>query len=563
MKRYWLTVGRAGLLLLALALCAMQLPGAAAMTNGQPANLVLGQPDFTSNGSGTSQTQFNSPSGIAVDPLSGKVFVADQENNRVLRFASGAALVNGAAAEGVLGQSDFTSSSPTRTRQGMDWPSGLVVDSGGRLWVTDYRNSRVLRFENAASKPNGAPADGVLGQPDFTTGVWATTSQGMRGPIDVAVDSGGRLWVADFANNRVLRFDSAASKPNGAAADGVLGQSSFTTNSPATSATGMAEPSGVSVDSAGRLWVAEFGNDRILRFDNAASKPNGAPANGVLGQSSFTTKSVATTATSMWNPWDVAVDSIGRLWVTDSNNFRVLRFDEAASKPNGAPADGVLGQNDFTSRVEVTTASTVRRPQSVAVDNGGSLWVVDDRDNRALRFNVRLAPPITWLNPAPISYGTPLSAAQLNAITNVPVPGSFSYTPGPGTVLNAGTGQTLTARFTPTDSMYVPVTVNVTIDVTPATQTITFGALADKNLGDAPFTLSGSASSGLPLAFTSTTPAVCSVGGNTVTLQTGGTCTIVASQPGDANHQAAPPVSQSFRVQGGTDARVFLPLVTR
>ena len=136
----------------------------------------------------------------------------------------------------------------------------------GRLWVADTVNHRLLRFDNAAGKANGANADGVLGQPDFTSINGATTQARMYGPVSVAVDSAGRLWVVDAYNNRVLRFDNAAGKANGANAEGVLGQTDFTSSNEATTQLGMSHPSGVAVDDAVRVWVADYGNSRVLLF---------------------------------------------------------------------------------------------------------------------------------------------------------------------------------------------------------------------------------------------------------------------------------------------------------
>jgi hypothetical protein len=83
---------------------------------------------------------------------------------------------------------------------------------------------------------------------------------------------------------------------------------------------------------------------------------------------------------------------------------------------------------------------------------------------------------VTWATPAPIVYGTPLSAAQLNATASVP--GTFAYTPPAGTVLNAG-AQTLSVTFTPTDLVnYAPSTTTVTLTVAPATPTITWATPA-------------------------------------------------------------------------------------
>ena len=112
------------------------LPLAHAFVNGQAANLVLGQPNFNSETQSTTDAGMNGPNGVAVDPTTGKFFVADANNNRILRFASAASLTNGAVAEGVFGQADFTSSSANRgfttpdAKRLLD-PSGVAVGSDG------------------------------------------------------------------------------------------------------------------------------------------------------------------------------------------------------------------------------------------------------------------------------------------------------------------------------------------------------------------------------------------------------------------------------------------------
>src|SRR5204863_479238 len=94
------------------------------------------------------------------------------------------------------------------------------------------------------------------------------------------------------------------------------------------------------------------------------------------------------------------------------------------------------------------------------------------------------APTITWAAPAGITYGTALSAAQLNATS--PVPGSFAYTPAVGALLNTGLGQVLSVTFTPTDTTnYASVTTTVTIDVAPAAPAITWAAPAGITYGTA------------------------------------------------------------------------------
>ncbi len=95
----------------------------------------------------------------------------------------------------------------------------------------------------------------------------------------------------------------------------------------------------------------------------------------------------------------------------------------------------------------------------------------------------------------------------------------------------------------------------------PLTQTITFGTLPNRGLGDSPLTVSASASSGLPISFSTLTPSVCKINGATVTLLGAGTCTLRAAQAGNPSYGAATSVDRSFVVS--TNRPVYLPLLSR
>jgi len=157
--------------------------------NGQPATLVLGQPNFTVSTLAAGASGMDFPVYTALDSVTGKVFVADEGNNRVLRFASLGSLSSGATAEAVLGQPNFTSTSHSTSQNTMFFPSAVTLDTNGTLWVSDGANGRVLRFDNAVNKTNGANADGVLGKPDFTSNSPQDTQSGMNYPNSLVVDS--------------------------------------------------------------------------------------------------------------------------------------------------------------------------------------------------------------------------------------------------------------------------------------------------------------------------------------------------------------------------------------
>ena len=114
------------------------------------------------------------------------------------------------------------------------------------------------------------------------------------------------------------------------------------------------------------------------------------------------------------------------------------------------------------------------------------------------------------------------------------------------------------------NSFYLPATpVIQSFQVMPASQTITFGTLANRTYSPNPFTVSATASSGLPVSFGSLTTAVCTVTGSSVTLVTVGACTIQASQAGNANYAAGTPVSRSFSVTQATQTITFGTLANR
>ncbi len=367
---------------------------------GQSAEAVFGRPTFTASSiDSVGQNTIPGPWGLAVSG-SGTLFVVDQRGHRILRYNNADTKASGANADGVLGQSNFTNriwnyslGGSTPSANGIETPVSIAIDPSGNLFVLDQGNTRVLRFNNAASKANGAAADGVLGQPDFVTKRFNTTQSGFFSAQGVAADAMGNLYVADGSNHRVLRFNNAASKANGANADGVLGQADFTTSTNGTSANKMSNPTSLAVDNAGNLYVGERGNCRILIFLNASSKANGASADIVLGKADFANGATpgAANRANIYFPYGLAVDEKKNLYVADGAFNRMLIYYNAPSKKNGDSADVVIGKKDFTS-FSVTGASVdnIGQPYGVAVQSStGKLFISCYSNSRVLRFQAK------------------------------------------------------------------------------------------------------------------------------------------------------------------------------
>ena len=198
--------------------------------DGVPADWVLGQPDFTSEGRNAlgepSASTLNVPSGLTL--AEGGLAVADSWNNRVLIWHERPAQ-SGVPADVVLGQADFSGQRPNRDRPDpaadtLHWPFGVAIHEG-RLIVADAGNRRVLIW-NEVPRVSAQPADVVLGQADFTSrsdnGGGEATWRSFRYPHDVAILEGD-LVVADAGNNRVLRFAGVPRESN-VAAQALVGQ---------------------------------------------------------------------------------------------------------------------------------------------------------------------------------------------------------------------------------------------------------------------------------------------------------------------------------------------------
>ena len=420
----------------------------ASITDGENAIEVVGQSDaaaypavspvFTKGGenAGANRIGYSQPWGSVIDPTGHRLFVADQNNNRVLVYDldAGNAPVDHLP-DRVLGQTDFNGNSPALTQNGLDSPWGLAFDdTGDRLFVSDYDNRRVMVF-NVASITNGENAVSVLGSSDFTSAPFGASQSSVSGPAGLDYDaSTGLLYVAAQANNRVMVFN-VASITDGENAVNVLGQTDFISSGAATTQSGLDNPHGVSIDQVNdRLFVTEFNNSRVMVF-SVASITNGENAVNVLGQTDFTSAGSGTTQSTFTQASAVEYDSANdRLFVSDYFNNRVMIFD-VASISDGENAVNVLGQTDFTSSGSGTTQSAMSAVGSVTHDDtNGILYIADTFNNRVLIFGATSGPDVAF-DPT-LSNKVTLSRLKVSTSTTVTINFTLQNTlSGPLTVI--------------------------------------------------------------------------------------------------------------------------------
>jgi NHL repeat len=230
------------------------------------------------------------------------------------------------------------------------------------------------------------------------TGTSTTTAGALCQPQGVAVDAARNLFIADTNNHRVLEFDGGAISPFNVAPTLVVGQTDFTlkacVNAPPTANT-LCKPAGVAVDASDNLYVLDQTNQRVLEYNNPLTTHAAQPsAQLVFGQgNSFITNfcdganSVTINASTLCGLHAIALDASGNLWVSDSNNSRVLEFLDPLG--TDTTADLVLGQPSFTSsgpnsnngKAQVVSATSISVPEGIvtAPDSGGTdVFVVDN-----------------------------------------------------------------------------------------------------------------------------------------------------------------------------------------
>nr|MDQ2900510.1 hypothetical protein [Acidobacteriota bacterium] len=360
----------------------------------QPAQFVLGQADFTGHLVNRDQPEAG-PLTLAF-PTSAvssgsELFVADAGNNRVTVLPQSGASFGPATR--VLGQDQLNLNSPNLVEgrefnftAGASVEAGVVADLNSnlpRLYVADTNNNRVLGYADLRKVKPGDPADIVIGQPDFARTLVnypsndpnKPTQSNLFGPTGLAIDPAGNLYVADSGNGRVLRFPQPFANPQSLpAADLVLGQTSFTGKITDASAKTMNSPYGLAFAGDNGLLVSDRQQNRVLYFAGKASAfVSGMAASKVFGQPDFTSITAGADDNRMSSPHHIATDTDDRLYVVDAGNNRVTIFDRASQA--GSDPHPAL------------TLANLSSPRGIYVSpSTGEVWVADTNNNRAQRY---------------------------------------------------------------------------------------------------------------------------------------------------------------------------------
>ena len=348
------------------------------------------------------------------------LYVADPYNNRVLGFKDARKLTPGTKADIVIGQPDMQtalcnspSGDPNQpTKSNLCGPIGLLVDSGGNLYVADSGNGRVLRFPTPFAHQGLPAADRVVGQANFSSKITDPSDHTMAAPYGLALSGVNGLLVSDVLLNRVLYFPMAngdLTSPQGETATKVFGQPNFSTTVKGTDDTSMNAPHHVATDTSGRPYVVDTGNNRVLVFgDPHDTSTASADAHAVL------------TIPGLTAPRGIYVSPLtGEIWVADTGTSRSLRFPS-------------FEQYFVSGTFNSTVPGYFSAPLALVQDQYGDLLVADTANrvefyypglasqNAASFFSQSLAPGVlATIYPLGVTFGT--DTANANQQPN-PVP---------------------------------------------------------------------------------------------------------------------------------------------
>ncbi len=355
------------------------------------------------NGPATSASLSN-PHGVSVDSA-GNIYIADSENQCIRMVNSLNGIITTAAGNG---SAAFSGDNGLATSASFNYPIGVSVDTAGNIYIADEDNNRIRKVSTATGMITTVAGNRIYG---FGGDSGPATSASIYNPSGVAVDSAGNIYIADEGNNRIRKVNASTEVITTVAGNG---SATFRgDNSPATSAS-LYNPSGVAVDSAGNIYIADEGNNRIRKVNASTEVITTVAGNG---SATFSGDGGPATSASLNYPTGVAVDSTGNIYIADSNNNRVREVNASTGVIKTVAGNGSA---TFSGDSGPATSASLNYPTGVAVDSTGNIYIADSNNNRVREVNASTGAITTVAGNGTATYGGDNGVATLASL-NYPI----------------------------------------------------------------------------------------------------------------------------------------------
>jgi hypothetical protein len=412
------------------------------MLSVQPGNTVRtlagnGIPGYSGDAAAATSAMLDGPAAVAYDHA-GNLYIADASNN-VVRKVDAAGAITTLAGSGIQG---FGGDGGPAAAALLDTPTSIAVDAGNNLYIADSHNQRV-RMVNAQGVIRTVAGNGSAA---YTGDGGAATSASLFQPEAVAVDAVGNLYIADTGNYRIRKISNGVIAT--VAGDG---EQLYSGDGGAAVSAGLDTPSGIVVDTAGNLYIADSHNQRI-RMVNAQGVIRTVAGNGTLGFSGDGGNAVQA---SLARPTGVDVDAAGNVYVADSENNVIRQVSNGViNTVAGNGNEGYGGDNG------AALGATLDKPRSASFDAFGNLAIADRLNQRirAMELPELIFPSQpTGATSAPQSVTLSDTGTAPLQVQTVSLAGSFTLASG-GTcgaapiALAPGAACTVQIAFAPTSA---------------------------------------------------------------------------------------------------------------
>jgi sugar lactone lactonase YvrE len=325
-----------------------------------------GTSGFGGDGGAATAAQLDAPEGVAVDGA-GNLYIADNRNHRIRKLAAATGVITTVVGTAPAG---FSGDGGLATAAQLDHPTGSAVDGLGNLYIADNWNHRIRKVTAATGIITTVAGTGTGG---FGGDGGASTAAQLYYPYSVAVDGVGNLYIADYYNQRIRKVTAATGIITTVAGTDVGG---FSGDGGAATAAQLLYPNGVAVDGAGNLYIADTSNQRVRKVTAATGIITTVAGTGTYG---FNGDGGAATAAQLRYPSGLAVDGAGNLYIADWENHRVRLVASATGVITTVAGAGTAA---FGGDGAAATLGGLSFPASVAVDNAKTLYIADSGNHR-------------------------------------------------------------------------------------------------------------------------------------------------------------------------------------
>jgi uncharacterized protein (TIGR03437 family) len=382
-----------------------------------------GTAGYAGDGGAAIEAQLNAPMGLALDSA-GNLYIADSGNHAVRKVSKSGAIGTVAG----IGSPGYSGDGGAATAAALDQPEGVAVDASGLLYIADTFNNRVR-----AVAPGGiVQTVAGTGISSFSGDGGAAATAALFLPTDVATDSGGNLYIADYGNSRIRQV--AQGKIQTVVGSG---ETSVIFNLAPATTIRLNGPTGLALDSSGDIFIAEGGigtgsglgvGDYKIWKINGVGIVSTAAGNGI---ENYSGDGGAATVAQINTPSNMVLDGVGNLYIADSANNRVRRISPAGIIVTVA-GSGVAG---YSGDGGPATGAMLNSPEGLAADADGNVYIADTKNNRIRK----LLPSGTIIsiagngNAAFFGDGGPANSASIHAPEAL-------YSAGGGHIYIADTG---------------------------------------------------------------------------------------------------------------------------